>query len=192
MTKDHSIANLKIDDSAESKGGISMTPKSGKTISHSRNTSELTKETQKTLPKKDTTSFTATASTKNLITPKNVQNKEVKEFDINQPRKSIVKEKEEIPAKKNIIKEENNAKIDLSSQDPVKKEEKDVFSQREEEVGQLKNFIAEKKQINEVMSKKNVEIEKLKKEMEVVERDSDQLMKDYEDLTNEFNKIMKE
>ncbi len=56
----------------------------------------------------------------------------------------------------------------------------------------MKNFIAEKKQLNEIIHKKNVEIEKLKKENQSLENNLDQTIKEYEEITNLYNSTVLE
>jgi len=56
----------------------------------------------------------------------------------------------------------------------------------------MKTFVAEKKQLNDIIHKKNVEIEKLKKDYHGLENNLDQTLKEYEDLTNLYNAVVLE
>ncbi len=66
------------------------------------------------------------------------------------------------------------------------------IASKENEINLLKTFAAEKKQLNEVIHKKNVETEKLKRDYQMLEKQNDLTLKDLENLTNLYNSVVLE
>lgn len=67
---------------------------------------------------------------------------------------------------------------------------KNNLASKENEINLLKTFNAEKKQLNELIHKKNVENEKQKRDYQMLEKNMDQTMKELEDLTNLYNSVV--
>jgi predicted nuclease with TOPRIM domain len=61
------------------------------------------------------------------------------------------------------------------------------IASKENEINLMKTFAVEKKQLNEIIHKRNIENEKLKRDYQILEKNMDQIFKEYEDLTNLYN-----